>query len=154
MNSTGENDELSPYGAGDLGLADSTISSGDVIRRRWLGNDFYGALIQGTRKWSSTALQFGVGSFRYDGDHFGQPIWMQYGATQLSPQHRYYENRGEKTDRYGFVGLDRDAFEGDVRVRLEAQWRQVDYQVYGTDNDLRVLDVDTVMAFFESKSGG
>ena len=148
-----EADDLSLYGAGDLGLADTTISSGDVIRRRWLGNDFYGALIQGTRKWSSTALQFGAGSFRYVGDHFGQPIWMQYGASQLSPQHRYYDNRGEKTDRYGFVGLDRDVLGGDVRVRVEAQWRQVGYQVHGTDNDLRVLDVDTVMAFLNPKVG-
>ena len=147
------NDDLSLYGAGPLGLADSSITTGDVIRRRWLDNDFYGMLIQANRDWNGVSLQLGAGAFDYVGDHFGVPIWMQYGASDLLPTDRYYSNTGNKTDRYAFSALSSQAFDGKMQWRGELQVRNVGYDVAGTDNDLRVLQVDTSMAFVNPKFG-
>jgi iron complex outermembrane recepter protein len=146
-------DDLALYGAGPLGLADSLIATGDVIRRRWLDNDFYGMLVQATREWAGVSLQLGAGAFDYIGGHFGVPIWMQFGATGLSPTHRYYDNTGKKSDRYAFSALSSDAFDGRMQWRGEVQLRQVGYEVIGSDNDLRMLQVDTTMAFVNPKFG-
>lgn len=148
-----EDDELALYGAETLGLADSTVTTGDVIRQRWLSNDFYGTVLQGSRQWERLGMQVGVGAFRYTGDHFGQPIWMEFGASNVSPQHRYYENVGSKSDRYAFAGVDRAMASDAIRVRAEIQARHVGYQVSGTDNDLRSLHVDTSMVFVNPKIG-
>jgi iron complex outermembrane receptor protein len=146
-------DDLALYGAGPLGLADSTIATGDVIRRRWLDNDFYGMLMQASRDWDKVSLQLGAGAFNYQGGHYGVPIWMQYGASGLLPTDRYYDNTGEKQDRYAFSAISSNAFQGRMRWRGELQARQVSYNVQGVDSDLRNLEVDTAMLFFNPKFG-
>jgi iron complex outermembrane receptor protein len=42
-------EELSLYGVTDLTIGDSTLESGDVIRRRWLDNDFQGVVLNAQR---------------------------------------------------------------------------------------------------------
>ena len=149
-----KNDEdFGLYGSGPLGLADSSITTGDVIRRRWLDNDFYGVLVQANRELERLSLQLGAGAFDYVGDHFGVPIWMEYGASNLMPTDRYYDNRGTKSDRYAFSALSSQAFDGKMQWRGELQVRQVEYKVMGTDNDLRSLQVDTTMSFVNPKIG-
>ena len=142
------NDDLALYGS-----TDSTFTEGDVIRRRWLDNDFYGMLVQANREWDNVGLQLGAGAFDYVGAHFGVPIWMQYGANGLLPTDRYYDNTGKKQDRYAFSAISSSAFDGKMQLRGELQVRQVGYQVEGTDNDLRALEVDTSMTFFNPKIG-
>jgi len=148
-----QGDDISLYGGTPVITADDTVFTSNVIRRRWLDNDYFGGIIQGSRSFDQGGLQFGAGAFNYSGEHFGNPIWMEFGAQSLSPQHRYYDNVGEKSDRYGFASGDYRLLAGKVNVRGELQVRQVGYQVSGTDNDLRTLAVDTSMTFINPKIG-
>jgi len=148
-----QEDDISLYGGAPVITTDDTVFNSDVIRRRWLDNDYYGGIVQGSRSFDQGGIQFGAGAFSYLGEHFGNPIWMEFGAQSLSPQHRYYDNVGEKIDRYGFASGDYRLAEGKVNVRGEVQLRQVGYHVSGTDNDLRTLAVDTTMSFINPKIG-
>jgi iron complex outermembrane receptor protein len=134
-------------------MAEDTVTTSNVIRRRWLDNDYLGGIFQGSRANENGGIQFGLGAFQYSGEHFGNPIWMEAGGDTISPQHRYYDNLGEKFDQYAFVSGDQRLAGGKVNVRGEIQVRQVDYTVQGTDNDLRNLQVDTSMTFINPKFG-
>ena len=148
-----EGDEIALYGGTPVITAGDTLMVSNVIRRRWLDNDYFGGVLQGSQALENGGLQFGLGAFRYSGQHFGNPIWMAAGGQELSPQHRYYDNLGEKWDRYGFVSGDNRFVDGKVNIRGEIQVRQVGYRVSGTDNDLRTLQVDTAMTFINPKLG-
>ena len=141
------------YGGTPVIMGDDTVSTSNVIRRRWLDNDYVGGVVQGSHTSEDGGVQFGLGAFKYTGEHFGNPIWMEAGGQSLSPQHRYYDNTGEKSDRYGFVSGDQRLADGRINVRGEIQMRQVSYKVNGTDNDLRTLEVDTTMSFINPKFG-
>lgn len=53
-----------------------TLTTTDLIRRRWLDNDFFGGIFTLNYKPSARLdLTFGGGLNRYDGDHFGELIW-------------------------------------------------------------------------------
>jgi iron complex outermembrane recepter protein len=80
-------------------IGETSISRMDIIRRRWLDNDFYGGVfslnyISDDGRWDAS---FGGGANRYDGDHFGEIIWMQY-AGNTNIRDRYYDNNAVKDD--------------------------------------------------------
>ncbi|MDA0304035.1 MAG: TonB-dependent receptor [Bacteroidetes bacterium] len=144
--------DLALYGVADLVIGDSTIESGDVIRRRWLDNDFQGVVLNAQRSWERLSMQWGGGAFDYEGAHFGTPLWMQH-ASNTTYGSRYYDNIGKKTDRYGFAGFVSDWAEGRVRSQVELQARQVAYSIVGTDNDQTKLAVDDRLFFLNPKVG-
>ena len=100
-------------------------ATANVIRRRWLDNDYVGGVFQGSRTFEDGGVQFGLGAFHYAGEHFGNPIWMEAGGQSLGPQHRYYDNLGEKSDRYGFIGGDKRLADDKINLRGEIQMRQI-----------------------------
>ncbi len=148
-----EGDSIGLYGGTPVITAEDTVAFANVIRRRWLDNDYVGGVFQGSRSFEDGGVQFGLGAFQYAGEHFGNPIWMEAGGQALGPQHRYYDNLGEKSDLYGFVGGDIRLADDKINLRGEIQMRQVGYTVNGTDNDLRNLEVDTTMFFVNPKFG-
>lgn len=148
-----ENDDFALYGVPTADTSLALPTSGVVIRRRWLDNDFLGGSLQASRHWENLSIQLGGGAFGYSGDHFGVPIWMQWAGLNLRPDERYYDNTGIKNDRYGFAMLTRKERAGAIQWRLELQARQVDYRVNGVDQDQRTLDVDTAMFFVNPKGG-
>lgn len=145
-------DDLSLYGVTDLIIGDSTLESGDVIRRRWLDNDFQGVVLNAQRSWGNTSMQMGGGTFNYEGAHFGVPIWMQY-AGNTNAGSRYYDNVGRKLDQYAFAGFASEWFEGRLRSQAELQVRQVSYKIEGNDNDLTDLNIEDDFSFVNPKAG-
>lgn len=51
-----------------------TITSGDMIRRKWLDNDFYGIVSELNGKVNKWDLNFGIVANQYYGRHYGQII--------------------------------------------------------------------------------
>ena len=146
-----QDDDFSDYGLNDPIINGGAISSGDFIRRRWLDNDFYGALFSLQYVKSKLALTFGGAYNLYDGDHFGEIIWAEY-SPLFSKNHRYYDNNGLKTD--GNVYL-RGNYQLNDKLNLfgDVQYRMVDYTTSGVDNDLRDILVDEQFSFFNPKGG-
>ncbi len=64
-------DDLADYALPEVVIGDSTITSTDLIRRRWLDNDFYGFTFSANYTKEKWDLSFGGAWNKYDGDHPG-----------------------------------------------------------------------------------
>ena len=152
-----EGDRLSRYNLPSLNIGDSTITSTDLIRRRWLDNDFYGTVfsIDYTGNGRLTA-NIGGGWNRYQGKHFGEVIWSRINGTPFSPTGsvtpRYYDNDATKRD----VSLYAKAyyqFTPKLNAYVDLQVRSVDYSFLGFDNQQRNVQQQADLVFFNPKAG-
>jgi iron complex outermembrane receptor protein len=129
-----------------------TISSTDLIRQRWLDNDFYGFVIS-TEISPSDKLQlvFGGGWNRYEGDHFGEIIWARFaGYTDIL--HRYYDNSADKKDLH-FYGKGYYQLNSRLNLFIDLQYRYIEYTYDGMDNDQRSIEGQHSFDFFNPKFG-
>ncbi len=145
-------DDFADYGAEPPVLGDSVIESTDLVRRRWLDNDFYGTTFSlQYRPGRNLDLTLGGAWNYYDGDHFGEVIWAEI-ATPLPKGYRYYDNVGEKEDFNTYIKADL-SLNDRLSVFGDLQYRFIDYQTYGVDSDLRAIDVDADYHFVNPKFG-
>ena len=121
-------ESLSDYGIEPL--LPSTPSESDLIRRRWLDNDFYGTIFSTKYIHSDTwNVTFGGGYNYYDGAHFGEVIWARY-AGDSEFEDRYYDNDGVKKDG-NFYGKLQYNFTEKLSSYLDLQVRGVSYEFLG-----------------------
>lgn len=147
------NDPLSLYGLPNVLIGNEVISSTDIIRRRWLDNDFYGFV--GSVNYISTDgkldVILGGGANRYDGDHFGEIIWARVaGATNI--RDRYYDNNAIKDDRNIYAKATYEIKPG-LNLFGDLQVRGINYSFRGINDDLRIVDGQEDFAFFNPKFG-
>ncbi|MCK4749160.1 MAG: TonB-dependent receptor, partial [Bacteroidales bacterium] len=146
-----ENETFSDYMLNDVVIGGDTIGESDLIRRKWLENDFYGAVGGLHFQDEKVSAVLGGGWNRYDGDHFGTVIWARYpGAGEI--RHRWYENRGVKSDWNSYL---KTTVEAGKRFSLFAdlQIRGIDYSIEGADDDLRNITQEHNYMFFNPKAG-
>lgn len=146
-----EDDEFSTYGFEELTVNGEIQNTTDLIRRRWLDNDFY--VINASANYKNNDLDMIVGGSlsHYDGDHFGEVIWAEF-ASQSDIRDRYYDGNSLKNDLSVFTKAnyklnDRISLYGDLQVR------NVSYKTYGTTSDLVLFEVDKDFTFFNPKAG-
>ncbi len=125
-------------------------ASTDLIRRRWLDNDFYGLTWSVNYDKHNWNLVAGGAWNRYDGDHFGEIIWSQAGG--VSYEHPYYFNNGDKRDFNVFIKGNYPLGER-LNAFVDLQYRRIDYTVAGTENKLNDILVDATFNFFNPKAG-
>jgi iron complex outermembrane recepter protein len=147
------NDRLSNYGLGPVVVGETSIARMDIIRRRWLDNDFYGGVfslnyISDDGRWDAL---FGGGANRYDGDHFGEIIWMQYAGTN-NIRDLYYDNNAIKDDYNLYAKGTYEASKG-LFLFGDLQWRKIDYSFSGINNDQRDISGEVTYNFFNPKFG-
>ena len=144
-------DDLADYLLDDVTIGGTTISSSDLIRRRWLDNDFYGITYSLNYEKDRLSVTFGGAYNQYDGKHFGEVIWAQY-SSNGPIRHRYYESSSDKSDFNAFLKMN---FQANDKLNLygDLQIRTIGYRGNGTDNDLRAIDFDKSYTFFNPKFG-
>jgi iron complex outermembrane receptor protein len=120
-------------------------TTSDLIRRRWLDNDFYGAIFSLNYKSNATDVIFGGAVNRYLGDHFGEVIWTQFYAPE---QNRYYNNIGNKDDVNFYVKASQNITKK-LNLFTDLQYRMVFY----TATSFRFNDVNDTFRFFNPKAG-
>lgn len=141
----------------DYGLAVCDTCFGafdtDLIRRRWLDNDFYGGTWSLAYATNGQQLQTTLGGAwnRYEGDHFGEIIWAEY-SQGIEQGERYYFGTGDKQDFNVFMKT-QYSFTPYLHGFLDLQYRRVGYEITGTDNDLRETNADLTYNFFNPKAG-
>ncbi len=118
-----EDQKLDNYGINPAIVGASTIERSDLIRRRWLDNNFYG-LTYSLNYNPSKELIFTLGGAfnEYDGDHFGEVIRGQFIpiANTISP---YYKGNGFKTDFNTYAKADFEL--GKLKLFADLQYRSV-----------------------------
>ncbi len=146
-----EDESLSDYRMEDVILGGDTIRSTDLIRRKWLDNDFYGAVGGIHYRGGRIGAVLGGGWNRYVGDHLGRVIWARYPGTS-EIRYQWYDNRGIKSDWNSYL---KTTFEGGDRLLFFAdmQLRGIDYSISGIDDDLRDIAQEHDFLFFNPKAG-
>lgn len=141
--------DLEDYGFPNV-VIDGVVTAPDLIRRRWLDNDFYGFTWSVNYDRNNWNLIAGGAWNRYDGNHFGEVLWTEVGT--IPHGHRYYFNNGDKRDLNAFIKMNYQ-FTERLNAFVDLQYRAIDYRVRGTDNDLRDVGVDAEFRFFNPKAG-
>jgi len=132
----------------DYGLLPvSNVATTDLIRQKWLDNDFYGTTFSANYITDKIDFIIGGGYNKYEGDHFGKVIWARY-ASQSELGDRYYEDYASKTDGNIFAKVNyqvtkKISFFGDLQLR------NVHYQANSYDTGL----VNDNFNFFNPKAG-
>lgn len=142
---------LSEYGMQDFTIKDTTITATDMVERKWMSNDFYGAVWSLVRKGSVTDLTLGGGINRYDGDHFGKILWMQ-NAGPYYPGYEWYRNRGVK-DEINMYGKAATEITSSLSSYIDLQVRYISYSIKGPDDDRRDITQAHYFTFFNPKAG-
>ncbi|MGB1099360.1 MAG: TonB-dependent receptor [Flavobacteriales bacterium] len=145
-----QDDDLSDYGLAPLVMGTDTTFATDLVRRRWLDNTLLGTSWTVSRSTEAFSQVYGVSRSFYSGDHFGELIWMDFGAG-AEPGDEYYRSLGEKTDLSAFGKWSGQV--SDLRWHGEIQARQVLYQTSGRDNDYSEIDIQDELTFFNPKAG-
>lgn len=146
-----EDEDFEDYGLQPIEIESETINTTDLIRRRWLDNDFYGATFSANYTGDDLELILGGAWNRYNGDHFGEVIWARY-ASESEIRDRYYDNNGKKTDFNLFAKATYTLNEKWILFG-DLQYRTVGYKAQGPNSDLVVLDIDESYNFFNPKAG-
>lgn len=146
-----ENQDFADYNLSPITIGGETIDKTDLIRRRWLDNDFYVINANATYKNEQLEFIFGTSLSKYDGDHFGEIIWAEF-ASNSQIRDRYYESTTEKNDSNIF---------GKLTYRLNNSWtlftdlqtRFVKFKTNGLTSDRDPINVNKKYSFFNPKAG-
>lgn len=120
-------------------------SISDLVRKRWLDNDFFGATFSLNYKTAKTDLLFGGAANRYLGLHYGEVVWTQ---NYIPNPNRYYDNFGNKDD-VNFYTKASYNLTNKLNLFADLQYRMVFYDATSTKFD----DVNDTFRFFNPKAG-
>ena len=142
-----EDDDFATYGMEPLTVNGEEVNTTDLIRRRWLDNDFYGTVFSAHYAQDKLDFIVGGGYNKYEGSHFGEIIWAKY-MSNRDYKDRYYDDFSEKTDfniytKATYFVNDNWSLYGDL------QYRTVGYKANGEDTGV----VDDTFNFFNPKVG-
>jgi len=146
------NDGLATYGIADVIIGNDTITQSDIIRRRWLDNDFIGAI--GNINYApsnNVKLTLGGGTNQYFGRHMGEVIWARY-ASNSDIGKRYYYNRSFKNDNNVYLKTNMN-FVKNAYAFVDLQYRNVFYSFLGFDSTLANVQQSVMYDFFNPKIG-
>lgn len=137
----------------DYNISNAGVEESDLVRRRWLDNDFYGSTFSLAYTSDSRKLEaiFGGAWNQYLGGHFGETIWTAATGDIANPP-LYYDNDATKTDFNVYTKFNY-ALSGDVNAYLDLQYRTVDYEFLGFDNEGNNLTQSDQLHFFNPKLG-
>ena len=123
------------------------IEESDLIRRKWLDNDFYGTTFSTNYKNEKLDFIVGGGYNKYEGKHFGNVLWTR---SIILPEYnfKYYDDFSTKTDFNIFAKANYQITEK-FSVFGDLQYRNVNYSANGNDTGL----VDDSFDFFNPKAG-
>ncbi len=142
-----EDDDFATYGFEPLTVNGTLVNTTDLIRRRWLDNDFYGTTFSADYKGEDVNFIFGGAWNKYEGDHFGEVIWARF-AGNSSIRDRYYDDNSSKTD-FNFFAKINYKLDSHWSLYGDVQYRAVGYNANGEDTGL----VDENFNFFNPKAG-
>jgi iron complex outermembrane receptor protein len=121
----------------------------DLVRRRWLDNNFYGQIAALSYVDSLNDLTIGGGWSIYDGLHYGS---LPYLDIRLAPaDYRYYDNDALKKEMNTYVKWERKLTKT-FKSFIDLQYRIVNHQMNGFTKNSN-LSIERKFNFFNPKMG-
>ena len=139
------------YGLMDIMFGDTIISETDLVRRRWLDNDFYGSVFSYNTTYNKIDVTLGGAWNTYNGKHYGEIIWAQY-SSDGALGHVYYDNDATKVDRNVYVKFNYP-YSKNINLYADLQKRFLDYNFIGFDEEGNNVEQTAEFDFFNPKFG-
>jgi len=136
-----EDEDLADYNLPDF----NGNSTSDLVRKRWLDNDFFGTTFSLNYRTLKTDVLIGGAANRYLGKHFGEVVWTQ---NYIPNQNRYYDDFGNKDD-VNFYTKASYNITNKLNLFTDLQYRMVFYEA----TSVKFSDVNDTFRFFNPKAG-
>ncbi len=155
------NRKLEEYGLTPYYYEGSLIKKSDLVRQKWLDNDFGGAVFSLNYKDGDLDLTFGGGANQYAGNHFGKIMWVKNyaGDAAFTPGQEFYRSTGDKTDVNTYLKANYALAKG-LNAYADLQYRFIDYKINGQNDAwdwmtgaMQELDIHKKFNFFNPKAG-
>jgi iron complex outermembrane receptor protein len=134
----------------DYGINLNIGNGVDLIRRRWLDNNFYGQIASLSYERDKNKITLGGGWNVYDGLHFGS---LPYGIPVISGLNGnvYYSNNGVKKDYNSYIKWEHE-LTNQLTSFIDLQFRHVQHTMNGFDANPDLM-VDRKFDFVNPKAG-
>ena len=146
------NKKLSSFSLPNMQIGDTLIKRTDLINRKYLDNDFYGAIASVKYKTEKTDITLGGGLNQYLGGHFGEILWTKHNDGSLKPNHEYYRNNATKNDANIYL---KSSIKLGQMIDLygDLQLRGIKYTLSGIEDDNNDISQQHNFLFFNPKAG-
>ena len=121
----------------------------DLVRRRWLDNNFYGQIAALSYVDSLNDLTMGGGWSVYNGLHFGTLPYLD--IKFIPANYRYYDNDALKKEMNTYVKWERKLTR-QFKSFIDLQYRNVNHQMNGFTKNTN-LSIERKFNFFNPKMG-
>jgi iron complex outermembrane receptor protein len=128
------------------------LGTTDLIRRRWLDNNFYVFNASANYKKNNLNMTFSGSFSTYSGDHFGEVIWARQFGENASIRDRYYQGNGKKKD-FSFFTKASYYLRDNIELYADLQFRKITYNTTGLTSDLVNMIIGESHSFFNPKLG-
>lgn len=143
---------FSSYGLNDVVIGNDTLTKTDLVRRRWLDNDFYGTTFSlNYYNHKDLSVTLGGAWNNYVGLHYGEIIWAQL-ASNSSLTEKYYNDTANKSDFNVFAKINY-LLANKLNIFADIQYRTINYSFLGFDNNLNNIQQNAVLNFVNPKIG-
>ncbi|CAL2089898.1 TonB-dependent receptor [Tenacibaculum sp. 190524A02b] len=142
-----QGESFADYNLTPINIGGQEVNTTDLVRRRWLRNDFYGITYNVNYKDDYWDILLGGAWNQYKGDHFGEVIWARY-ASNSEIRSRYYDNYGNKEDFNLFIKANYKLSDA-LELFVDLQNRNVTYEA----NEIQPQLVNDTFNFFNPKGG-
>ncbi|HEX2969938.1 MAG TPA: TonB-dependent receptor [Bacteroidales bacterium] len=146
-----EDENLADYGLNPVFIGGDTITFSDIIRRKWMRNDFAGVIYSAEFRKNRFTFTAGGGLNTFIGDHYGTIIWMRT-AGNTEKDHQWYKNDAVKSE-FSIYGKINYGLSENTRVFGDLQYRYIYYRMRGPDDDLKDISQKHRFGFFNPKAG-
>lgn len=140
-------EDVTEYGLEPVMVNGELIEESDIIRRKYLENDFYGFTFSANYNKDNFDLMIGGAVNQYKGDHFGDILWTREPLAYQYKQQYYFDN-STKNDANVFAKATY-VIDNSWVLYGDLQLRNVSYEANGQDTGL----VDDKFSFFNPKAG-
>ena len=150
---------LKEYSIDSFKVGNDYVTQSDLIRQKWMGNDFAGMIFSLNYQKDKLSAQLGGAANNYWGNHWGEVIWVKNYMGDILPETEYYRSKVSKFD--GNIYLKAN-YEIDPRLNIygDLQYRRVNYDLRGTNDQwestaigMQKLDINQTFNFFNPKAG-
>ncbi len=128
-----------------------TLKTSDMIRQKWMSNDFYGTVFSLNYHQSAIDATLGAGWNRYEGSYFGKILWSEIN-NGIPNNYEWYRNTSVKTD-FNVYGKATYQFSEKISMYGDLQFRNINYELKGPNDKQLRLDQSHIWNFFNPKLG-
>ncbi|MEN9919081.1 MAG: hypothetical protein RL662_1517 [Bacteroidota bacterium] len=143
--------KFSKFGLQPQVIGNLTHESSDLVRQKMMKNDFYVGNFTLNYNLDRFSLISGASITAFQGDHYGKLKWIKLNQN-IPLDFEWYRNDSNKKD-YNFFVKNTYSVDRNISLFTDLQYRYVNYNMDGIDDDLEKITSKNTFNFFNPKFG-